>query len=100
MRTAKSGIRGTRRSRRAERVPRAAKVDAYRGRVDELLLRYPDITAQRVFEVLKDEGFTGGYTGVKKHVRRVRPPRDPRRVSKRPCTGQARWPRAIGHPTK
>lgn len=62
---------------RPERVPRAAKVDAYRGRVDELLLRYPDITAQRVFEVLKDEGFTGGYTGVKKHVRRVRPPPRP-----------------------
>ena len=36
-----------------------AKIDAYRGRVDELLVRYPDITAQRVFETLRDEGFTG-----------------------------------------
>jgi len=62
---------------RPERVPRAAKVDAYRGRVHELLVRYPDITAQRVWEILKDEGFKGGYTGVKKHLRRVRPPPRP-----------------------
>ena len=62
---------------RPERVPRAAKIDAHRGRVHELLVRYPDITAQRVWEILKDEGFTGGYTGVKKYLRRVRPPPRP-----------------------
>jgi transposase len=62
---------------RPKSAPRPAKIDAYRGRVDELLLRYPDITAQRVFETLRDEGFTGGYTGVKKHMRRVRPPPRP-----------------------
>jgi transposase len=55
------------------RAPRARKIDPYRGRVSELYARYPDITAQRVFELLKDEGFDGGYTGVKKHMRRVRP---------------------------
>jgi transposase len=55
------------------RAPRAWKIDAYRSRVGELLARYPDITAQRVLEILKDEGFQGGYTGVKKHLRRVRP---------------------------
>ncbi len=55
------------------RAPREAKIDPYRQRVQELLRRYPDITAQRVFETLKDEGFTGAYTGVKKHIRRVRP---------------------------
>ncbi len=59
------------------RVPREVKIDAYRERVQELLRRYPDITAQRVFETLKDEGFSGGYTGVKKHVRRVRPAPQP-----------------------
>jgi len=61
----------------ATRAPREAKIDPYRERVQELLRRYPDITAQRVFETLKDEGFSGGYTGVKKHVRRVRPPPRP-----------------------
>jgi len=58
---------------RPDRAPRAAKIDVHRGRIEELLGRYPDITAQRVFEILKDEGFTGGYTGVKKHMRRARP---------------------------
>jgi transposase len=58
---------------RPERLPNPTKIDAYRGRVQELLARYPDITAQRVFEILKDEGFTGGYTGVKRHLRRTRP---------------------------
>jgi transposase len=56
-----------------DRVPRTTKVDAHRARIDELLARYPDITAQRVWEILTEEGFTGGYTGVKKHMRRVRP---------------------------
>jgi len=55
------------------RAPRPCKIDAYAGRVAELVARYPDITAQRVFEMLKDQGFAGGYTGVKRHLRRVRP---------------------------
>jgi transposase len=59
--------------KRPERVPRAKKIDAYRAQVQVLLARYPDITAQRVLEILSDEGFSGGYTAVKKHLRRVRP---------------------------
>jgi transposase len=60
-----------------ERAPRASKVDTYAPRVAELLRRYPDITAQRVFETLREEGFAGGYTAVKKYVRRLRPPPRP-----------------------
>jgi transposase len=63
--------------KKPDRAPRASKVDAHAARVSELLARYPDITAQRVFETLRDEGFTGGYTAVKKHVRRLRPPSRP-----------------------
>jgi transposase len=59
------------------RVPRETKLDAHRARITELLARFPDITAQRVFEILTDEGFGGGYTGVKKYMRRVRPPPKP-----------------------
>jgi transposase len=55
--------------------PRPKKTDAFRGQIAELFVRYPDITARRVFEILRDEGFDGGYTAVKKHVRTVRAPR-------------------------
>ncbi|WP_437904934.1 IS21 family transposase [Sorangium sp. So ce327] len=58
---------------RPPRVPRAAKVDAFEARVLALLALYPDITAQRVFETLREEGFDGGYTAVKKRVRALRP---------------------------
>lgn len=56
------------------RAPRSSKVDAHAPRIAELFGRYPDITAQRIFETLRDEGFDGGYTAVKKYVRRLRPP--------------------------
>jgi transposase len=57
--------------------PRASKVDAYEERFRELLVRYPDITAQRVFETLREQGYDGGYTAVKKRMRRLRPPPRP-----------------------
>lgn len=62
---------------RPSRAPRPSKLDAYRPRVSELMARFADITAQRVFEILREEGFTGGYTAVKQHLRRVRPPAKP-----------------------
>jgi transposase len=51
--------------------------DAFQGRICELFGRYPDITAQRVFEILKGEGFDGGYTAVKRYVRTARPGNKP-----------------------
>jgi transposase len=57
--------------------PHPKKIDAFRCRIDELFGRYPDITAQRVFEILKGEGFDGGYTAVKKYVRTARPGNKP-----------------------
>ena len=62
---------------RPKRALRVAKIDAWRPRVAELMARFPEITAQRVFEKLRDEGFDGGYTGVKRHVRAMRPPPKP-----------------------
>ena len=57
-----------------QRAPRPTKLDAFHDRIAALLEKYPDITAQRVFEILRDEhGFDGGYTGVKRHVRHARP---------------------------
>jgi transposase len=62
---------------RPTRAPRARKLDAYKPRIAELMTRFPSITAQRVFETLCAEGFVGGYTGVKKYLRSVRPPPKP-----------------------
>lgn len=62
---------------RPSRAPRASKLDSYRPRVAELMAHFADITAQRVFEILREEGFDGGYTAVKRHVRAVRPPPKP-----------------------
>ena len=53
--------------------PRPTKLDAYHGQIAELLSRYPEITAQRVFEELRGAGCAGSYTQVKVYVRRVRP---------------------------
>ena len=44
------------------RAPRPSKLDPYKERVAELLDKYADITAQRIFEILRDEGFDGGVT--------------------------------------
>jgi transposase len=59
------------------RAPRPSKLDPHKARVGELLVRFPDITAQRVFEILQGEGFSGGYTAVKRYVRGLRPPPRP-----------------------
>ena len=69
--------------------PRPKKIDAYHGRICELFARYPDITAQRVFEILKSEGFDGGYTAVKKYVRTARPGNKPTPSLTAPSYGPA-----------
>ena len=55
------------------RAPRATMVTPWAPRIAQLLCKYIDITAQRVFETLRDEGYKGGYTAIKDHVREVRP---------------------------
>lgn len=58
---------------KSQRAPRATKVTPWADRIAELLCKYEDITAQRVFETLSDEGYEGRYTAIKDHVREVRP---------------------------
>jgi transposase len=53
---------------------RPSKLDPLRPRVEQLLQTYPNITAQRVFEILHEqESYGGGYTIVKVLVRKLRP---------------------------
>ena len=59
------------------RAPRPTKLDPCKPRVAELMGRFPDITAQRVYEILKDDGFEVSYSGVKRCVRTLRPPPRP-----------------------
>ncbi len=59
------------------RAPRPTKLDVYKPQIKTLLDRFDDITAQRVFEELKEAGYSGGYTQVKDYVRKARPPKKP-----------------------
>jgi transposase len=62
----------------ARRAPRERKVDAHKNRIVALMTKYPDITAQRVHEILlEEEGFAGGYTVIKDYLRSVRPKNKP-----------------------
>lgn len=57
---------------------RTSKLDGVRAQVAGLLETYPDITAQRVFEILRGQGHDGGYSGVKELVRKLRPKPPPK----------------------
>ncbi|HHH27258.1 MAG TPA: IS21 family transposase [Polyangiaceae bacterium] len=70
-----------------ERAPRDKKTDPFRERVEQLLDKHADITAQRVFEILKGAGYDGGYTAVKDLVRALRPKPKPKPSYKPPEWG-------------
>lgn len=51
----------------------ATKLDGFRERIADLLKEYPSYTAMQIFQMLKADGYEGGYTTVKRHVAEVRP---------------------------
>ena len=57
---------------------RPTKLDVHHDQVRRLLSDYPEITAQRVLEELRERGFEGGYSQVKELVRHLRPPPTPK----------------------
>jgi transposase len=61
-----------------QRAARPSKLDPFKLEIDRLLVTYPDITAQRIFEELQLKKFDGSYTIVKDWVRRVRPKPKPK----------------------
>jgi Transposase and inactivated derivatives len=56
--------------------PYPSKLDPFKAQIVRLLERYPYSAAQ-VFQRLREQGFTGGYSLVKAYVRTVRPRRQP-----------------------
>ena len=59
---------------------RPSCLDAYATRALELLGRYPELTAVRLFEELKQHGFTGSYSTVRQWLQQQRPRQGPRPV--------------------
>jgi transposase len=50
-----------------------SKLDAFKGRIADLLAEYPQLSAVRVQEILAAEGYAGSTTILRRYLRRVRP---------------------------
>jgi transposase len=55
------------------RARRPSLLDAYETAIKELLGRYPEITATRVWEELRRQGYEGSYTLVRNRLKELRP---------------------------
>ena len=75
--TVRRALAGVQAARAGETPPpaggRPSLLDPYEAVIGELLGRYPDLTAARVFQELRARGFTGGYTIVRRRVGQLRP---------------------------
>ena len=56
-------------------VQRPSKLDPFKDTVVKMVESFP-YSASQILQRIKEEGFTGGYTAVKKFVRKVRPKRE------------------------
>ena len=54
------------------RKPRVSKLDPFKDQVHHLLETYTDITNQRIYEQIKQEGYQGGITRLGEYVAQIR----------------------------
>jgi transposase len=52
--------------------PRGSKLDRYQAQIEAWLQEYEDLTAVRLHEKLTAQGFDGGYTIVREHLKQLR----------------------------
>jgi len=71
-RTVREAVRSDRPPRRTT-APRGSIIDPYRGWLLAKLGQYPELTAARLFEMLRERQYRGGYSVVKSCVRELRP---------------------------
>ena len=71
-----------------KRTPRASLVDPYRGWLMAKLEQYPELTATRLFRMIREQGYTGGYSLVKKCVADLRPRLKPAYLTLRFAPGE------------
>ncbi len=50
---------------------RPSKLDPYKKYIGELLTKYPDITGQRIYELIREKGFEGEITILRYHLKKV-----------------------------
>lgn len=55
---------------------RPSKLDSFKDQIQSLVERHP-YTAQQIFQQLRQQGYTGGYSILKEFVRQIRPVRKP-----------------------
>jgi len=62
----------------AQRLRRTSKLDGFNPEIKKLLEKYPNITGLRIYEELKEAGYSGGISILRERLKKLRPPkRDP-----------------------
>ena len=58
-----------------KKIMRASKLDGFDPEIKKLLGKYPDITGLRIYEELKEAGYSGGISILRERLRKLRPPK-------------------------
>ena len=60
-----------------KRLKRASKLDAFEPEMKRIIEKYPHMTAVRLFEELREAGYTGGITILRERLADMRPHKEP-----------------------